>query len=162
MAQKTIDQIATDHPVTSVDGTELFLVSKSGITSGGALTVIKDWILSLIPSASALTAGLMSSAHFTKVNTLATVASSGSYSDLSGTPANATTSVAGLMSSADKTKLDGVATGANNYVLPTATELVIGGVLQGEAVADVAGSGDVENKINELLATLRTAGIIAT
>lgn len=43
---------------------------------------------------------------------LAAVATSNAYSDLSGKPVNATTSVAGLMSSADKTKLDGIAAGA--------------------------------------------------
>lgn len=36
----------------------------------------------------------------------AAVATSGAYSDLSGTPANATTSTAGLMSAADKTKIN--------------------------------------------------------
>lgn len=39
---------------------------------------------------------------------LAAVATSGSYSDLTGTPGNATTSAAGLMSAADKAKLDKV------------------------------------------------------
>lgn len=71
---------------------------------------------------------------------LATVATSGSAADLTGTlPAAsfndtthgnraggtlhsaATTSVAGFMSAADKTKLDGVATGANAYVHPNHT-----------------------------------------
>lgn len=51
--------------------------------------------------------------------TLANVATSGNYSDLSGTPANATTTVAGLMSATDKTKLDGVETNANLYVHPS-------------------------------------------
>lgn len=51
-------------------------------------------------------------------SSLATVAISGAYADLSGKPViptipgNATPSVAGLMSASDKTKLDGVATGA--------------------------------------------------
>ncbi len=40
------------------------------------------------------------------------VASSGAYSDLTGTPSNATTSTDGLMSSSDKTKLDAVEAGA--------------------------------------------------
>jgi len=40
------------------------------------------------------------------------VATSGAYSDLTGTPTNATTSTDGLMSSSDKTKLDGVEAGA--------------------------------------------------
>jgi hypothetical protein len=40
----------------------------------------------------------------------------------------ATTSANGFMSSTDKTKLDGIAAGANNYVLPTASATVIGGI----------------------------------
>ena len=40
----------------------------------------------------------------------------------------ATTFNAGVMSATDKTKLDGIATNANNYVLPTATNSVLGGV----------------------------------
>lgn len=52
---------------------------------------------------------------------LAKVATTGAYSDLSGTPSNASTSSAGLMSAADKTKLDGVATNANAYSHPTYT-----------------------------------------
>ena len=40
----------------------------------------------------------------------------------------ASTSAAGSMSAADKTKLDGIANGANNYVLPPASDTVLGGV----------------------------------
>ena len=44
----------------------------------------------------------------------------------------ATTETNGLMSADDKTKLDSVAEGANNYVLPTASETVVGGIMVGE------------------------------
>lgn len=44
--------------------------------------------------------------------TLSTVATSGSYSDLSNKPSTATTSADGFMSSSDKTKIDGIASGA--------------------------------------------------
>ena len=40
----------------------------------------------------------------------------------------ATQSAIGLMSATDKKKLDGIAEKANNYVLPTATATVLGGV----------------------------------
>lgn len=43
---------------------------------------------------------------FYQLSALASVARTGSYSDLTGTPGNATTSAAGLMSAADKAKLD--------------------------------------------------------
>lgn len=43
---------------------------------------------------------------------LKTVAFTGNYSDLSGTPTNATQSSAGLMSASDKEKFDGIAQGA--------------------------------------------------
>ena len=45
---------------------------------------------------------------FNQLSALALVARTGSYSDLTGTPGNATTSAAGLMSAADKAKLDKV------------------------------------------------------
>jgi hypothetical protein len=43
---------------------------------------------------------------YVKKGTLATVATTGSYNDLSGRPSNATTTVSGFMSASDKTKLD--------------------------------------------------------
>lgn len=43
-----------------------------------------------------------------EMGSLSEVATSGDYDDLSGKPANATSSTAGLMSSADKSKLDGI------------------------------------------------------
>lgn len=45
---------------------------------------------------------------FNQLSALASVARTGSYSDLTGTPGNATISAAGLMSAADKAKLDKV------------------------------------------------------
>lgn len=72
----------------------------------------------------------------------------------------------GLMSSTDKSKLDGIAANANNYTLPNASTSAIGGVLQGAAVADAVEDGTetattVTATLNALLASLRTAGIIA-
>lgn len=43
-----------------------------------------------------------------------------SYSQITGTPSNATTSAAGLMSASDKSKLDGIAAGANKTVVDSA------------------------------------------
>lgn len=54
-----------------------------------------------------------------KASDLATVATSGSYSDLTGTPGNATTSAAGLMSAADKAKLDKIDADAGSVKLIT-------------------------------------------
>lgn len=51
---------------------------------------------------------------FSKLNALADVARTGSYSDLTGTPGNATATAAGLMSAADKSKLDGISSDAGN------------------------------------------------
>lgn len=50
-----------------------------------------------------------------------------------------------------------------NYTLPTANTSTIGGVLQGTAVEDLIGTEDTATictKINSLLASLRTAGIL--
>lgn len=51
---------------------------------------------------------------FSRLNALADVARTGSYSDLTGTPGNATATAAGLMSAADKSKLDGISSDAGN------------------------------------------------
>ena len=51
---------------------------------------------------------------FNQLSALSVVAHSGSYSDLTGTPGNATASAAGLMSAADKSKLDGISSDAGN------------------------------------------------
>ena len=49
----------------------------------------------------------------------------------------------------------------NKYTLPNASSSAIGGVKQGAAVADATGSEDAHTKLNALLASLRTAGVIA-
>lgn len=54
---------------------------------------------------------------FSRLSTLADVARTGSYSDLTGTPGNATTSAAGLMSAEDKAKLDKVDADAGSVKL---------------------------------------------
>lgn len=75
-----------------------------------------------------------------------------------------TTSANGLMSKEDKTKLNGIAENANNYSLPAATSAALGGVKQGAAVAAVTVDADVAalaTKINELIASLKAAGVIA-
>ena len=81
---------------------------------------------------------------------LAAVATSGSYNDLSNKPTIptipgvATGSSNGLMSAADKAKLDGVAAGANNYVLPIAGT-ALGGVKSGGNVTiDTTGAMSVD------------------
>lgn len=54
---------------------------------------------------------------FSRLSALADVAHTGSYSDLTGTPGNATTSAAGLMSAEDKAKLDKVDADAGSVKL---------------------------------------------
>lgn len=51
---------------------------------------------------------------FNNLTALADVARTGSYSDLTGTPGNATATAAGLMSAADKSKLDGISSDAGS------------------------------------------------
>ena len=75
---------------------------------------------------------------------------------------NATTTEAGLMSATDKAKLDGIAASANNYTLPASTAGAIGGVKQGEAVADAAGAAPTAAEFKALLDSLRAAGVLAT
>lgn len=54
---------------------------------------------------------------FSRLNALADVARTGSYSDLTGTPGNATATAAGLMSASDKAKLDKVDADAGSVKL---------------------------------------------
>ena len=103
---------------------------------------------------------------------MSTVATSGSYDDLTDKPTipsyiNATTTAAGLMSSTDKQKLDSVEENANHYILPTASASTKGGVKQATAVTDTTIDGTetattVATTLNSLLAALRTAGILAS
>lgn len=75
-----------------------------------------------------------------------------------------TTSANGLMSKEDKTKLNGIAENANNYSLPAATSAALGGVKQGVAVAAVTADADaatIAEKVNELITSLKAAGVIA-
>lgn len=75
-----------------------------------------------------------------------------------------TTSANGLMSKEDKVKLNGIAENANNYSLPAATSVAIGGVKQGVTVAAVAADADaatIAGKVNELITSLKAAGVIA-
>lgn len=86
-----------------------------------------------------------------------------SKSDTSHVHAAATTSVNGFMSAADKTKLDGIASGANNYVLPTATASVLGGVKIGSRISISSGviSADVQSDNNFTTALLNKLNGIA-
>lgn len=50
MAQKTIDQIATDQPLTSVTGAENVMVQQAGVSKAGALNILSSWILGQVDS----------------------------------------------------------------------------------------------------------------
>ena len=134
MAQRSIADLYYDSPVGTLTGNEIVPLDVPTVASpasssdyqseGSKLSKILAWIISNIPAASATLAGLMSSAAYTEVSNLKTVATSGLYSDLTGTPALktvatsglysdltgtpgiATDTVNGLMSASDKTKLD--------------------------------------------------------
>ena len=76
--------------------------------------------------------------------------------------AKASSSQDGLMSKEDKAKLDGIASQANKFTLSAATSSALGGVKQGVKVDDATGQEDAHTKLNALLASLRTAGVIAS
>lgn len=86
----------------------------SGATGNVTILSASD-LKTLIGNATTSASGLMSSTDKSKLDGLATVATSGSYSDLSGKPSVATTSADGLMSSTDKTKLDSLVAGYKGY-----------------------------------------------
>lgn len=76
--------------------------------------------------------------------------------------AKASSSQDGLMSKEDKAKLDGIASQANKFTLSATTSSALGGVKQGVKVDDATGQEDAHTKLNALLASLRTAGVIAS
>lgn len=41
---KDFDAIRADNPITSLTGTETFVIQDSGITKGGFLSVLRDWV----------------------------------------------------------------------------------------------------------------------
>lgn len=57
--------------------------------------------------------------------------------------------------------LAAVRRGQAPYVLPEATSAALGGVLMGAAVADATDAATALTQLNALLASLRTAGVIA-
>lgn len=76
MAQKTIDQIANDNPLSTVAGTELFLVNQASVTKAGALSILSNWILGNVTSntiSDATTLGKALLVSTSQVNALSTL-----------------------------------------------------------------------------------------
>lgn len=101
----------TSHPASMITG--LAAVATSGsyndLSDSPAIPVVDDSLSGDSTNAvqNKVVYGL-GQKFFNQLSALASVARTGSYSDLTGTPGNATTSAAGLMSAADKAKLDKV------------------------------------------------------
>ena len=101
----------TSHPASMITG--LAAVATSGsyndLSDSPAIPVVDDILSGDSTNAvqNKVVYGL-GQKFFNQLSALASVARTGSYSDLTGTPGNATTSAAGLMSAADKAKLDKV------------------------------------------------------
>lgn len=115
-----LDSIATNannyvhpasHPANMITG--LAAVATSGsyndLSDRPAIPVVDDSLSSESTNAvqNKVVYGL-GQKFFNQLSALASVARTGSYSDLTGTPGNATATAAGLMSAADKAKLDKV------------------------------------------------------
>ena len=140
---------ATTIPLNSSTGTDVTLPAVTTTTAGLMTSVDKTKLDGIATGAnnythptSGATAGTYKSVtvdangHITAGSNPTTIAG---YGITDATPSshvgstgiahgNATTVVAGFMSNTDKTKLDSIAASANNYVLPTATASVLGGV----------------------------------
>lgn len=110
------------HPASMITG--LAAVATSGsyndLSDSPAIPVVDDSLSSDSTNAvqNKVVYGL-GQKFFNQLSALASVARTGSYSDLTGTPGNATASAAGLMSAADKAKLDKVDADAGSVKLIT-------------------------------------------
>lgn len=104
---------------------------------------------SMHASATTLSAGFMSAADKVKVDGLATVATSGSYADLTNKPANATLTTDGFMAATDKAALEQL----------WADSLTSSGAFSNPVMALVAETGNYNDLINRpALATVATSG----
>lgn len=110
------------HPASMITG--LAAVATSGsyndLSDSPAIPVVDDSLSSDSTNAvqNKVVYGL-GQKFFNQLSALASVARTGNYSDLTGTPGNATTSAAGLMSAADKAKLDKIDADAGSVKLIT-------------------------------------------
>lgn len=108
MAQKAIADLYYETPVGTLTGNEVLAFdvptqanptqSSEYQSQGGLLTTVLNWILNNIPLASAAAAGLLSKTQYSTIASLATVATSGKYSDLTGSPALAAVATSGKYS----------------------------------------------------------------
>lgn len=110
------------HPASMITGLAAVATSCSynDLSDSPAIPVVDDSLSSDSTNAvqNKVVYGL-GQKFFNQLSALASVARTGSYSDLTGTPGNATTSAAGLMSAADKAKLDKVDADAGSVKLIT-------------------------------------------
>ena len=110
LLQNTLDgkaAVGHTHTIANVTGLQTALDGKANTSHLHAISDVSGLQTALDSKAA------VSHTHSPgDITGLATVATTGAYNDLSGTPTNATTSVAGLMSASDKTKLNGIASGA--------------------------------------------------
>lgn len=134
MAQRSIAELYYDVPVGSLTGNEIIVLDvplepiptgpNDYQSQGSKISNIRDWVVSGIPYASGLNAGLLSPQLFDVISILKPVATSGKYTDLTGTPVLATVAISGqyadlqgkpgvatetvngLMASTDKVKID--------------------------------------------------------
>jgi len=113
------------HKVYRWSGSEYIEISPSAGTADAATRLATARTISL-------SGDVTGSVSFDGTQDVVIVATVG---DDSHNHSNATQTTNGFMSSVDKAKLDGVAEGANNYVLPNASESVLGGVKQGANVS---------------------------
>jgi hypothetical protein len=153
MAQKSIADLFYDQPDISITGQEIIAMdvpttgtptqSSDYKSQGTLLSTILAWLTANVPMASATVNGLLSKAQFSKIFALKTVATTGAYGDLTGSPllktvattgaygdltgapSVATDSTAGLLAAADKQKLD-------NYTQSPPSSLAPSGLAGGD------------------------------
>ena len=162
-ALSKIAQISTGSLLGNVSG-----------STGNVTTLSASDVKTLIGNATTSAAGLMSGMDKVKLDGLAFVAVSGSYSDLINRPSNATASSAGLMSGTDKAKLDGLASvaasGSYSDLInkPSNATASSAGLMSGtdkaklDGLASVAASGSYSDLINKPSnATVSAAGLMS-
>lgn len=157
MGQKSFDQIRSDQPLASIDGSEVFLVQKAGVTKGGLLSALKTWVLTAFSINNVNDATAVGKAVVVATDAAAARVAIGAGAALTGI--NQADAEAGTATTLQNFSALRVAQAIRATV---STPTLNGTAKQGVAVANATGSGDVVAQVNALLTSLRTAGLIAT
>lgn len=149
--QKTISDINSDNSVTALTGPEILIVDQGSVTKGLIANVLKTWILSTIDSETitdATTVGKNLLTATDAINARGFISAQESVSTVT-------------QQEAEEGTVTEVRLWSPERVAQAISELETPHTI-GDAVSDAIDENDIVDRFNDLLQSLRTAGIIDT